>query len=286
LGRREAQSEGSAKGIRGNGKSHDRLRFCSNHARKGMPPVQLTAFPPAAEPPTAVLILLAAVAGFVDACTFFGLFGFFVAQVTGSYVLVGTHAAAGWPGIVTLLAVPVFFAGSVAATLAAIAGQALARRPLTAALMLETLLLVVFAATFSAARTGAADTSAVAAASLFGLAAMGAQSALVRLLMRGAGSTNVMTTATTQIAIDATQVAWQLAWAWLRRTALLPEAIDRVEAARARLGRTVPVPLAFFVGTMAGAVGFTRVGHPVLAAPVAVVGALAWWAGRRERGPR
>ena len=47
---------------------------------------------------------------------------------------------------------------------------------------------------------------------LFGLSAMGAQSALVRLLLRGVASTNVMTTNTTQIAIDATQAAcasWQ-----------------------------------------------------------------------------
>jgi uncharacterized membrane protein YoaK (UPF0700 family) len=224
-------------------------------------------------------MLLAAVAGFVDACTFFGLFGFFVAQVTGSYVLVGTHAVTGWPGIIALLAVPVFFAGGVAATLAAMVGQAVARRPLAAALTLETLLLVLFAVTFSAAPTGAAETSAVAA-SLFGLAAMGAQSALVRLLMHGAASTNVMTTSTTQIAIDATQVAW----AWLRRGDLLPEAAGLVAAARARLGRTVPVPLAFFLGTMAGAVAFARAGHAVVAAPAAVVGALAWWAGRRQHG--
>jgi len=37
--------------------------------------VQWTAFPIATEPPRAVPILLAAVAGFVDACTFLGLFG-------------------------------------------------------------------------------------------------------------------------------------------------------------------------------------------------------------------
>ena len=29
------------------------------------------------------------VAGFIDACTFFALFHFFVAQVTGSFVIVG-----------------------------------------------------------------------------------------------------------------------------------------------------------------------------------------------------
>ena len=72
------------------------------------------------EPPRPVAILLATVAGFVDACTFLGLFGLFVAQLTGSYVFVGTSLiASGWPGATVLLAVPVFFAAGVAATLVA-----------------------------------------------------------------------------------------------------------------------------------------------------------------------
>ena len=162
--------------------------------------MQWTAFPVATEPPRAVPILLAAVAGCVDACTFLGLFGFFVAQVTGSYVLAGAHWVAGWPGAAALLAVPVFFAGGVAATLAAIAGQAVARGPLAAALALETLLLIGFIATFAAGSPfGAPETAFTVAASMFGLAAMGVQSALVRLLMRGVASTNVMTTNTSQI---------------------------------------------------------------------------------------
>jgi uncharacterized membrane protein YoaK (UPF0700 family) len=235
-----------------------------------MPP-----FPAAIDPPLAAPIVLAVVAGFVDACTFLGLFGFFIAQVTGSYVLVGSDPVAGWPGTVAVLAVPVFFAGGVAATLAAIAGQAIARRPLTAALGLETVLLTGFTATFAAAPADMAETSAVAA-SLFGLAAMGVQSAAVRLLMRGTASTNVMTTNTTQIAIDATQ----LAWARLCGKYGAAEARER-EASQRLLG-AVPLPVAFLLGTVMGAVGFARLGHPVLAAPVAVVGALAVWAWRWE----
>lgn len=235
----------------------------------------MTAFPPAAEPPPAVPIMLAATAGFVDACTFLGLFGFFVAQVTGSYVLVGTRPVAGWPGIVAALAAPAFFAGGVAATLAAIAGHAFARRPLTAALASETLLLVGFAATF--AESGPAEKTPAVAASLFGLAAMGVQSALVRLLMRGTSSTNVMTTNTTQIAIDATQ----LAWSWLRHKDESTDAAHQRDAAR-RLRSGLPLPVAFLLGTVLGAVGFERVGHPALAAPAVVVGTLTLWAARRE----
>jgi uncharacterized membrane protein YoaK (UPF0700 family) len=237
-------------------------------------------FPPTTEPPPAVPIALAAVAGFVDACTFLGLFGFFVAQVTGSYVLAGAQPVAGWPGAVAVIAVPVFFAGGVAATLAAIAGQAVARRPLAAALALETLLLICFAATFAAGPLLSVETPAAVAASMFGLAAMGVQSALVRLLMRGTASTNVMTTSTTQIAIDATQ----LAWTRLRRKDALPaETLGQREACRQRLRNGLPLPLGFLLGTLAGAAGFSWIGYPVLAAPVAAVGALAVWAGRGVR---
>jgi uncharacterized membrane protein YoaK (UPF0700 family) len=239
--------------------------------------VQWTAFPVAIEPPCAVSILLALVAGFVDACTFLGLFGFFVAQVTGSYVLAGAHPVAGSPGATVLLAVPVFFAGGVAATLAAIAGQAVARRALAAALALETLLLIGFAAMFAAGSPfRGPEATAVVAASMFGLAAMGVQSAAVRLLMRGVASTNVMTTNTSQIAVDATQ----LAWARLCRGSEPAEIAREREIRRRRLRGTVPLPLGFLAGTLAGAVAFGRGGYLVLLAPVIVVAGLTLWAAR------
>jgi uncharacterized membrane protein YoaK (UPF0700 family) len=240
--------------------------------------MDMSPFPPATKPPPAVPILLAVTAGFVDSCTFLGLAGFFVAQVTGSYVLVGAQPTAGWPGAVAVLAAPAFFAGGVAATLAAIAGHAIARRPLAAALMLETLLLAAFAAVFAARPQAGAPAIPVAAA-LCGLAAMGVQSAAVRLLMRGTASTNVMTTATSQLAIEATQVA--SAWLGLRDGS--PETARQVGESLQRLRNGVPLPLAFLFGTLIGAVGFAQVGAPVLAAAVAVVGALAGWAVRWER---
>jgi len=239
--------------------------------------VQWTAFPVATEPPRAVPILLAAVAGFVDACTFLGLFGFFVAQVTGSYVLAGAHPVAGSPGAAVLLAVPVFFGGDVAATLAAIAGHAVARRALAAALALETLLLIGFAVTFAAGSLFAGPESTPAiAASMFGLAAMGVQSASVRLLMRGVASTNVMTTNTSQIAVDATQ----LAWARLCRGDESAEIAHQREVRRRRLSGSLPLPLGFLAGTVVGAVAFARAGDLVLAAPAIVVGGLTLWAAR------
>jgi uncharacterized membrane protein YoaK (UPF0700 family) len=237
--------------------------------------VQWTAFPPATEPPPGVPILLAAVAGFVDACTFLGLFGLFVAQVTGSYVLAGARPVAGWPAV--LLAAPVFFAGGVAATLAAIIGQAVARRALAAALALETLLLVGFAATFAAGGPfGYPKTTPVVIASMFGLAAMGVQSATVRLLMRGVASTNVMTTNTSQIAIDATQ----LAWGRLCRNDASAEIADQRAVRRQRLRGGLPLPLGFLAGTVVGGAAFARAGYLALAVPVIVVGGLTLWAAR------
>jgi uncharacterized membrane protein YoaK (UPF0700 family) len=240
--------------------------------------VPWTAFPLATEPPRSVPILLAAVAGFVDACTFLGLFGFFVAQVTGSYVLAGAHPVAGSPGATVLLAVPVFFAGGIAATLAAIAGHAVARRALAAALALETLLLIGFTATFAGGGlAGGPEAAPVATASLFGLAAMGVQSALVRLLMRGVASTNVMTTNTSQIAIDATQLAWARLWG----NDESPEITHQRDACRRRLWGGLPLPFGFLAGTLVGAVAFANAGYLALAAPVIVVGGLTLWAARR-----
>jgi uncharacterized membrane protein YoaK (UPF0700 family) len=243
-----------------------------------LPPVKWTAFVAATEPPRAVPILLAAVAGYVDACTFLGLFGFFVAQVTGSYVLAGAHRVVGWSGTAALIAVPVFFAGGVAATLAAVAGHAAARQALASALMLETLLLIGCIATFAIGSPfDGPEAPLTMVASMFGLAAMGVQSALVRLLLRGVASTNVMTTNTSQIAIDATQ----LAFAWLcGRGDDSEEAIRQHEICRRRLRGGLPLPLGFLAGTAAGALAFDAFGFWAMAVPVAAVGGLAVWAAR------
>jgi uncharacterized membrane protein YoaK (UPF0700 family) len=206
------------------------------------------------DPPRPVGILLAIVAGFVDACTFlglFGLFGLFVAQLTGSYVIAGSSLMTpGWPEATILLAVPLFFAAGVAATLVATTAAANGLPALACTLGLETALIAGFTAlmVFGAPFPDPPPATAFAAA-LFGLAAMGVQSALVRLLLRGVASTNVMTTNTTQIAIEATQAA--LTWG-LRRGGG-PDMARQHEAACRRLAATVPLPLAFFAGTATGA---------------------------------
>jgi uncharacterized membrane protein YoaK (UPF0700 family) len=230
------------------------------------------------DPPRPVAILLAIIAGFVDARTFLGLFGLFIAQLTGSYVIAGsTLFAPGWSGATVLLAVPVFFLAGVAATLIATTAAANGLPALACALLLETALIAGFTALMvSGAPFPSPPPAAAFAAALFGLSAMGVQSAMVRLTMRGVASTNVMTTNTTQIAIEATQAA--MTWA-LRRSGDL-ELARQHEVACRRLAASVPLPLAFFAGTMIGALSYGAAGPWVLALPSAVAGALTLWAAR------
>jgi uncharacterized membrane protein YoaK (UPF0700 family) len=67
--------------------------------------------------PRPIPVMLTFVAGYVDSCTFLGLFGVFVAQVTGSFVLAGTQFVRSEPGaLAKLLAVAHNLAAGLAAT--------------------------------------------------------------------------------------------------------------------------------------------------------------------------
>ena len=73
--------------------------------------------------------------------------------------------------------------------------------------MIECLLLIgLLVLSWVGAPFSGPDTAGAIIALLFGMAAMGVQSALVRLLMRGVASTNVMTTNTTLLAINAAEI--------------------------------------------------------------------------------
>jgi uncharacterized membrane protein YoaK (UPF0700 family) len=89
--------------------------------------------------------------------------------------------------------------------------------------------------------------------------------------MPGTPSTNVMTTNTTQVAIDATEIL--MARLWTSGSAGFPTRVD-IGLARKRLAETVPIMLAFLGGTIAGAAAGQGAGVVCLVLPVAMLAGL------------
>jgi uncharacterized membrane protein YoaK (UPF0700 family) len=112
---------------------------------------------------------------------------------------------------------------------------------------------------------------------MLGLSAMGVQSALVRLLMPGAPSTNVMTTNTTLFAID----TGELLLGWHGRKSGDATAQAQFLAARDRLSHLIPLGIGFLLGTAAGAFGFVLFGLPCLVLVLVLLLGLIVWAARR-----
>lgn len=235
--------------------------------------------------PRRILVLLSVLAGYVDSCTFLALFGLFVAQVTGSFVFAGTLLVAPEEGaLVKLLGIPVFFVACMITVLIVRSAARRGRSAVAAALALETVLLAgLFACWLVAAPFRAPDAMPAMIASVFGLSAMGVQSALVRLLSAGGPSTNVMTTNTTQFAIDVTEVA--MSWWALRRAPGDAAAAAAHARARKRFDGMWPVVLGFLVGTVSGALAYARFDLWAILAPIALAGALTVWAASRVRLP-
>jgi hypothetical protein len=109
------------------------------------------------------------------------------------------------------------------------------------------------------------DSAAVQASALLGLAAMGVQSAMVRLLMSGVASTNVMATNTTQLAIDCTLVLLE---GWQRKFRGM--ASPGVRAARERLSGTLPIAVGFRARTASGALAYAIAEFMTLLVPVGI----------------
>jgi len=219
---------------------------------------------------------LSFVAGYVDSCTFLGLFGLFVAQVTGSFVAAGAQIARGEHAfILVLLAIPIFVvAGSATTLLVAFADKRrLSALPLC--LTLECALLTGFlVAGLAGFPFHVRGEPLEVIAGVFGLSAMGVQSALVQLLMRGTPSTNVMTTNTTQLSILATQTL--LYWHARRRAPDDPRAA-RLASSRERLLGVLCVAAGFLVGTVVGALAYSVADLWCLLVPVALIFSLVIW---------
>jgi len=92
--------------------------------------------------PRIVPALLSFAAGYVDACTFLALFGLYVAQVTGSFVVAGAELVAHDEGfLIKILAIPMFFAAGVFTTILAEVLRRRGRSALVWTLALECALL-------------------------------------------------------------------------------------------------------------------------------------------------
>ena len=227
--------------------------------------------------------LLSFTAGFLDSFTFLALYGLFVAQVTGSFVLAAAAIVTNEQGALTkLLAIPVFLLAAVATTSLAVMLERRGRAALAWLLGLECVVLTGFLLTaLIGAPLSDPNAASVTAASLLGLFAMGTQSATVRLLMRDVASTNVMTTNTTQIGIDASELvfAWQA-----RRRAPADAAVAAAYAtARARFGALFAIMLGFLAGTAVGALAYVATGAWGLLLPLAIMYAILAWARARPQ---
>jgi uncharacterized membrane protein YoaK (UPF0700 family) len=233
--------------------------------------------------PKIMPILLCFVAGYVDSYTYLALFGLFAAQVTGSFVIAGAELVTHDYGIAGKLLAIVAFVVAAAIT-AALIGLArnTGRTALPLMLALEAALLAIFAAMllFGPAIKNANDWHGIVAG-LVAASAMGAQSVLVRLLMKGIPQTNVMTGNMTQLGIATTELI--LAWRRFARSRHGAAAIREFHEVRDQLLTVLSVAVGFLVGAAAGAVAFatTNVRGALLA--VAIVAALALWALYRER---
>ena len=236
-----------------------------------------------AQPPRWVPALLSFVAGYVDSYTFLALFGLFVAQVTGSFVTAGAEFVTHDIGI----------AGKVIAILAFLVAAALTAGLIGLAreegwdalpwmLAFETALIAVFCFLMLAGppASGADDWRGIIAG-VFGASAMGTQSVIVRLLMRGIPQTNVMTGNMTQVGIETTELF--LAWRRKERNPADPENARAFAAVRARLSVVLAITTGFILGTVCGAVAYAKIGLPGAPLAVALVGALTLWALWRGR---
>jgi uncharacterized membrane protein YoaK (UPF0700 family) len=233
--------------------------------------------------PKAMPILLCFVAGYVDSYTYLALFGLFAAQVTGSFVIAGAELVTHDYGIAgKLLAIVAFLvAAAITAALIRLARET-GGKALPLMLALEAALLAIFAAMllFGPAIKNANDWHGIVAG-LVAASAMGAQSVLVRLLMKGIPQTNVMTGNMTQLGIATTELI--LAWRRFARSQHGAAAIREYQEVRDQLLTVLSVAVGFLVGAAAGAIAFatTNVRGALLA--VAIVAALAFWALYRER---
>jgi uncharacterized membrane protein YoaK (UPF0700 family) len=222
--------------------------------------------------------LLSFVSGFVDTVGFLALLGLLTSQVTGSFVAAGASFVAAEGGLTAkLLAIPTFMVGAVAMTLLVALLARAKMDPMPWALVTVAVLIAAFLwlgrtqGPFRSLDDPAAIGTAIAA-----FLAMGAESALVRVLFKGSLPANFMTGNVTQVAVEATDMM-------LARRRMLFDGdpianAERATAARRQLGVLLPMITGFVLGCASAAHAFVSAGFDALVIAAGVVLFTALWA--------
>jgi len=200
--------------------------------------------------------VLSMIAGSADVIGFLGLGGLLTAHITGNLVLLVARIVASEPVPLSyLIAVPVFVIALGMTRLLVAVLERLGITSLLPLLLLQFLLLCLsLAFCLSAGPRVDPNTASMIFAGMLSVSAMAAQNALVRISIRGAPSTAVMTTNITVFSIDVGDI-------WLGKDA------KRTALARARAKHTWPAIAGFVIGCAFGAACEPAFGLRSLALP-------------------
>ena len=213
--------------------------------------------------------MLSVIAGTTDVIGFVGLDGLFTAHITGNLVILAAHVVTGGTAsLAAMLSVPVFMAALGLARLLAGGLQARGFASLSPLLSLQLLLLVGFLGLCQITGPQVDPGAAMAiVAAMLGVSAMAVQNAIVRVSLKDAPATAVMTTNITLLAIDVGDL-------------LLARQAGNVLKAQTRAKHTWPAVLGFVVGCAVGAwfemlIGLRSLILPTVLALLALVLGLA-----------
>jgi uncharacterized membrane protein YoaK (UPF0700 family) len=200
--------------------------------------------------------VLSIIAGSTDVIGFLGLGGLFTAHITGNLVILAARVVDGNPAPLTyVLSVPVFMVALGLTRLFACSVERLRVPSLTPLLLLQLLLLGTFLAIGSTAGPRI-DPNApmLILAGMLGVSAMAVQNALVRISLKGAPSTAVMTTNITLFTLDVGEM-------------LLARDSSEIIKARRRAKQTWPAIAGFLLGCVLGGSGEALIGLRWLVLP-------------------
>jgi uncharacterized membrane protein YoaK (UPF0700 family) len=189
-----------------------------------------------------LVFVLSVIAGSVDIIGFLEMGGLFIAHITGNIVVLAARLVAGEQATLAhLIAVPVFVAALALTHLLAAGLERIRISSLLPLLLLQFLLLLAFFNVCVGADRGIDPNAArMILAGMLGVCAMAVQNALVRVSLKGAPSTAVMTTNITLFTMDVVKM-------------LLRGDASGVAAARDRAGNTWPAIAGFLLGCILGA---------------------------------